>query len=336
MTVRLLSHIDVPPAHRPAFAAAGVTLYLAARADPNGPLWPDGPLRPVPATAAQGSVEDELFDAAAIDVLLTIGSLRISAQEMDKLPALRLICCLGVGYERVDLAAAAARGIRVTHGRGTNDTSVADHAMALMLDVGARYRPPGSGGAARPVAAVTAFASAAERQTGRDPGAGHDRRQHRRAVRARICHGVGYHNRRPKADCAYHYCSSATALAHWCEILVITTPGGAATRHLVDEGVLTALGAEGFLVNIARGSVVDTAALTAALQAQAIAGAALDVIEGEPQVPPTLLAQNNVLITPHVAALPPQAMTAMYRQMLENLACHLNGQPLWTPVAAGE
>ncbi|CAK8738963.1 Formate dehydrogenase, mitochondrial [Sodalis praecaptivus] len=115
------------PAHRPVFATAGVTLYLAPRADPNGPLWP------VPATAAQGSVEDEVFDAAAIDVLLTIGSLGISAQEMDKLPALRLICCLGVGYERVDLAAAAARGIRVTHGRGTNDTSVADHAMALML-----------------------------------------------------------------------------------------------------------------------------------------------------------------------------------------------------------
>lgn len=141
--------------------------------------------------------------------------------------------------------AAARAGNRVTHGRGTNDTSVADHAMALML-----------------------------------------------------------------------------ALVQWCEILVIATPGGAATRHLVDEGVLTALGAEGFLVNIARGSVVDTAAL--------------DVIEGEPQVPPALLAQDNVLITPHVAARSPQAMTAMYRQMLENLACHLNGQPLLTPVAAGE
>lgn len=147
---------------------------------------------------------------------------------------------------------------------------------------------------------------------------------------------VGYHNRHPKPDCAYHYCSSATALVQWCEILVIATPGGAATRHLVDEGVLTALGAEGFLINIARGSVVDTAALTAALQAQAIAGAALDVIEGEPQVPPALLAQDNVLITPHVAARSPQAMTAMYRQMLENLACHLNGQPLLTPVVAGE
>ncbi|WP_406705800.1 NAD(P)-dependent oxidoreductase [Sodalis sp.] len=336
MTVRLLSHIDVPPAHRPAFAAAGVTLYLAPRADPNGPLWPDGPLRPVPATAAQGPVEDEVFDAAAIDVLLTIGSLGISAQEMDKLPALRLICCLGVGYERVDLAAAAARGIRVTHGRGTNDTSVADHAMALMLALvrdiapldravrcgqwqqSRRLRPQLSGKRVGILGLGTSGANIAER-----------------CARG-FAMEVGYHNRRPKADCAYHYCSSATALAQWCEILVIATPGGAATRHLVDEGVLTALGAEGFLVNIARGSVVDTAALIAALQAQAIAGAALDVIEGEPQVPPALLAQDNVLITPHVAACSPQAMTAMYRQMLENLACHLNGQPLLTPVAAGE
>ncbi|WP_236851465.1 hypothetical protein [Candidatus Sodalis pierantonius] len=187
MTVRLLSHIDVPPTHRPAFAAAGVTLYLAPRADHTGPLWPDGSLRPVPATAAQGSAEDELFDAAAIDVLLTIGSLGISAQEMDKLPTQRLICCLGVGYERVDLAAAAARGIRVTHGRGTNDTSVADHAMTLMLALVRDIAPLDR--AARPVATVAAFASAAERQTGRDPGAGHNRRQHRRAVRARICHG---------------------------------------------------------------------------------------------------------------------------------------------------
>lgn len=273
MTVRLLSHIDVPPAHRPAFAAAGVTLYLAPRADPSGPLWPDGPLRPVPATAAQGSAEDELFDAAAIDVLLTIGSLGISAQEMDKLPALRLICCLGVGYERVDLAAAAARGIRVTHGRGTNDTSVADHAMALMLALvrdiapldravrrgqwqqSRRLRPQLSGKRVGILGLGTIGANIAER-----------------CARG-FAMEVGYHNRRPKADCAYHYCSSATAL---------------------------------------------------------------DVIEGEPQVPPALLAQDNVLITPHVAARSPQAMTAMYRQMLENLACHLNGQPLLTPVAAGE
>lgn len=132
MTVRLLSHIDIPSAYWPGFAAAGVTLYVAPRTDHTGPLWPDGPLQPVLCAAGE-AVEKQTFDPSAIDVLLTIGSLGISAQDMAKLPALRLICCLGVGYERVCLAAAAARGIRVTHGRGTNDTSVADHAMALML-----------------------------------------------------------------------------------------------------------------------------------------------------------------------------------------------------------
>lgn len=164
-----------------------------------------------------------MFDAAAIDVLLTIGSLGISAQEIDKLPALRLICCLGVGYKRVDLAAAAARGIRVTHGCGTNDTSVADHAMALVRDIAPldravrrgqwqqsrRLRPQLSGKRVRILGLGTIGANIAER-----------------CARG-FAMEVGYHNRWPKADCAYHYCSSATALAHWCEILVIATPGGA-------------------------------------------------------------------------------------------------------------
>lgn len=133
MTVRLLSHIDIPPAYRQGFAAAGITLYLAPRTDHTGPIWPDGPLQPV-LSAVGDNTENETFDPGAIDVLLTIGSLGISAQDMAKLPALCLICYLGVGYERVCLTA-AARGIRVTHGRGTNDTSVADHAMALMRDI---------------------------------------------------------------------------------------------------------------------------------------------------------------------------------------------------------
>ncbi|WP_074012078.1 2-hydroxyacid dehydrogenase [Candidatus Sodalis sp. SoCistrobi] len=332
MTVSLLSHIDIPPAYRPGFAAAGVTLYVAPRTDHTGPLWPDGPLQPV-LSAVGDAAEEETFDPGAIEVLLTIGSLGISAQDMAKLPALRLICCLGVGYERVCLAAAAARGISVTHGRGTNDTSVADHALALMLAVMRdiapldravrrgqwqdvrRLRPQPSGKRVGILGLGTIGRNIAER-----------------CARG-FAMEVGYHNRRPVADSDYYYCASATALAQWCDILVIATPGGAATRHLVDAAVLEALGAEGFLINIARGSVVETAALTAALQTQAIAGAALDVIEGEPEVPAALLAQDNLLITPHVAARSPQAMAAMYQQMLENLARHLSGQPLLTPVA---
>ncbi|MNT72958.1 (S)-sulfolactate dehydrogenase [compost metagenome] len=122
------------------------------------------------------------------------------------------------------------------------------------------------------------------------------------------------------------------ALATWADYLVVATPGGADTRHLVDTSVLAALGPAGFLVNIARGSVVDTEALAHALRAGKLGGAGLDVYESEPAPPTVLFDCPNVVLTPHVAGWSPEAVTASVMQFLENARRHFAGEVLLTPV----
>jgi lactate dehydrogenase-like 2-hydroxyacid dehydrogenase len=124
-------------------------------------------------------------------------------------------------------------------------------------------------------------------------------------------------------------------LATWADFLICAAPGGAATRHLVNADVLTALGPQGYLVNIGRGTVVDTAALIDALQGKRIAGAGLDVLEGEPALPPLLpqlLQFDNVVITPHCAGRAPEARTAATALILANLNAYFSGKPLLSPV----
>lgn len=130
------------------------------------------------------------------------------------------------------------------------------------------------------------------------------------------------------------YHADVESLAEWADLLVIATPGGPATRHLVDAAVLKALGPDGYVVNIARGSVVDTTALIDALKTGVIAGAALDVVEGEPDVPPDLIALPNVIFTPHVAGRSPDAIAATTTLALKNLSAYFAGAPVLTPVNA--
>jgi lactate dehydrogenase-like 2-hydroxyacid dehydrogenase len=125
-------------------------------------------------------------------------------------------------------------------------------------------------------------------------------------------------------------------LAAWADFLIVATPGGAGTRHLVDADVLAALGSKGYLVNIGRGTVVDTDALIDALRSKRIAGAGIDVLEGEPGIPPKLpelLQFENVVITPHVAGRAPEAQTAATAMLLANLNAHFSGQLLPSPVS---
>jgi hypothetical protein len=143
---------------------------------------------------------------------------------------------------------------------------------------------------------------------------------------------VGYHNRSPRADSPHRYFDSLPALAQWCDFLVVAAPGGATTRHLVDATVLKALGAQGFLVNIARGSVVDTAALAEALRAGELGGAGLDVYESEPLPPAALLDLPNVVLTPHVAGWSPESMQASLQCFLDNAEAHFAGEPVRTPI----
>ncbi len=267
----------------------------------------------------------------AIRAVLTNGSTGLTAAEIDAMPELSLVCAMGAGYENIDVAHAGTRGIAVANGAGTNDSCVADHAMALLLatvraipalDRATRdgkwrtalpLRPNVSGKRLGIVGLGTIGRRIAQRGLGFDLE-------------------VGYHNRNPRADVSYRYFDTLPALAAWADYLVIATPGGADTRHMINADVLAALGAEGFLVNIARGSVVDTAALAGALQAGSLGGAGLDVYESEPAPPVALFDCPNVVLTPHMAGWSPEAITASVEQFLENARLHFAGEPMLTPV----
>jgi lactate dehydrogenase-like 2-hydroxyacid dehydrogenase len=144
---------------------------------------------------------------------------------------------------------------------------------------------------------------------------------------------VGYHNRRARPDAeGYRYFDSVMALATWADFLVVAAPGGPGTRHIVNAEVLQALGAQGHLVNIARGSLVDTAALAQALAAGQLGGAALDVYESEPHPPRELLDFPNVILTPHIAGWSPESVQATVDLFLLNAQRWQDGQPLQTPL----
>jgi lactate dehydrogenase-like 2-hydroxyacid dehydrogenase len=143
---------------------------------------------------------------------------------------------------------------------------------------------------------------------------------------------VNYHSRSPRQDLDFHYCPSPLAPALESDFLILATPGGAGTRHMVNDQVLEALGPEGFLVNIARGSVIDTAALIAALQQRRIAGAALDVFDDEPRVDEALKTLDNVLLSPHVGGFSPEASEDSVRLVGKNLAAYFAGEPVLTPI----
>jgi lactate dehydrogenase-like 2-hydroxyacid dehydrogenase len=143
---------------------------------------------------------------------------------------------------------------------------------------------------------------------------------------------VNYHNRQRRNDVPYTFCSTPTELARASDFLVVATPGGLGTKSLVNRQVLDALGPNGFIVNIARASVVVTADLIAALEQRRIAGAALDVFDAEPQVPNALKALTNVVLTPHVAGLSPEAIQGTVELAGRNLMAFFSGQPVLTPI----
>lgn len=272
--------------------------------------------------------------ADEIRVVLTRGATGFQADEMAALPKLELVCSLGVGFENIDVAAARARGVRVTYGPGANATSVADHAMALLLG-SARHLPQADAwvrqghwkGFMGPQVSGKRLGILGLGTIGLEI-----------AKRGALGFGmtVGYSNRRPRPESGYAFYDSPLALAAASDFLVVATPGGADTRHLVDAAVLDALGPQGHLVNIARGSVVDTQALITALAERRIAGAGLDVVEGEPIVPPALLKLDNVVLTPHSAGRSPEAVSATVALFLENATAHFGGKPVLTPVPGSQ
>ena len=270
-------------------------------------------------------------DGERIRAIVTNGETLIPASLMAALPNLGIICAQGVGHEGVDLDAARARNIMVTNGTGANADCVADHALALTLallrdlvrfDAAVRAGRWREGDTMRP--------SAHGKRVGILGLGGIGRRIARRC--AAFDMAVRYHNRRPVADVEWDYAPSVDALCAWADIVIVALPGGAQTRHLVGREALEALGPSGLLVNVGRGSVVDTAALVDALRDGRLAGAALDVVEGEPNVPPALLALPNVILSPHIAGRSPESIAATVEQVVANLSAFFAGRPAVSPV----
>ncbi|WP_251865061.1 2-hydroxyacid dehydrogenase [Achromobacter sp. Marseille-Q4962] len=294
------------------------------------PRFEQSGFAPVWAPTAEARARTIAERGQDIRIVLTRGATGLRGDEMQAMPRLEIVCSLGVGYENIDLDAARRRGIVVTHGPGTNAVSVADHAMALLL--GAARRLPQADAAVRR-GGWSGFMGpqVAGKRLGLI-GLGHIGREIARRGALGFGMRVGYCTRRPRPESGYAHYADVRALARDSDFLVVAAPGGAATHHLVDETVLDALGPQGYLVNVARGSVVDTQALIAALEQGRIAGAGLDVVEGEPDVPEALKRLDNVVLTPHSAGRSPEAVENTVSLFLQNAAAHFAGRPVLTPV----
>jgi lactate dehydrogenase-like 2-hydroxyacid dehydrogenase len=271
--------------------------------------------------------------AATVRAVVTSGVFGLKAGEIAALPRLELICTLGTGTDTIDMEAARMRGITVTNGAGANADTVADHAMALLLsairDVAHFDRQLRAG------EAMTAIRRVRPGLTGKRIGIiGMGRIGSGVAERATKGFGMeaGYRNRKPVADSPYRYFDSVEALAAWADFLVVAALGGQEGHYLVDAKILRALGPKGFLVNVGRGSLVDTEALIAALRDGIIAGAGLDVIEGEPHLPDALRSLDNVVVTPHMAGLSHESIDAMFRLAIANIRAYFSGEALTSVV----
>jgi lactate dehydrogenase-like 2-hydroxyacid dehydrogenase len=286
------------------------------------------------------SVEERLHanykvvDTPSDDVVVAITSSRfgVTNEQMDALPGLRAIVHFGVGYETTDVAHARARGIVVSNTPDVLTDCVADLAVGGLIDV------------LRGLSAADRFVRRGDWQQGQFPlatkvtgrrvgilGLGRIGRAiaHRMtAFDARL----SYHSRHEVPDVPYTYHPSPVALASAVDVLVVATSGGPATAGLVSAEVLAALGPQGYLVNIARGSVVDEPALVAALTSGDLAGAALDVFADEPNVPEALLDRDDVVLLPHIASATTETREAMGDLAYRNLEQFMTDGTLITPV----
>jgi hydroxypyruvate reductase len=250
-----------------------------------------------------------------------------------QLPALEVVSIMGVGYDKVDVAAAKERGIPVTHTPNVLNDEVADLAIGLMLSV-ARRIPLADRYVREGKWESQGNMPLARKMSGARLGIiGLGRIGQAIAKRAQAFDmSIAYTGRTRRPEIPHPYYASAKELAANVDFLVAITPGGEGTRKMIDREVLRALGPRGFLINVARGTVVDEAALIEALRAGEIAGAGLDVFEDEPRVPQALREMDNVVLTPHMASATHETRQAMADLALANLQAHFAGKPLLSPV----
>jgi lactate dehydrogenase-like 2-hydroxyacid dehydrogenase len=284
----------------------------------------------------ESSDPEALLDERGKDVLaIAVGShAHIDGPLLDRLPGARLVANFGVGYDSIDVEAATERGVVVTNTPGVLDDEVADTALALLLmavrELGCAERYLRAGRWAAEGHYPLTRATVTGRRLG-ILGLGRiGEAIARRAETFRMT--VGYHNRTEKQDVPYRYYPSLLEMARDVDTLVVVVPGNAATRHLVDAEVLAALGPDGVLVNIGRGSVVDEAALVEALRTGTIHAAGLDVYEHEPHVPQELIDLDNAVLLPHVGSGTRPTRRAMGQLVLDNLTTWFAEGKALTPV----
>ncbi|MBX6962717.1 2-hydroxyacid dehydrogenase [Alcaligenes faecalis] len=270
---------------------------------------------------------------AEFTVLITTGTQGADKALIDALPNLKAICSLGVGYDAIDLDAVRARGVMLSNTPDVLNDCVADLAMGLLIDTvrgisaSDRHVRRGDWPRVGPTMPST-------RVSGKRLGMLGMGRVGQVIARRAIGFDmeIRYHTRSAKPELPWQHEPSLLALAQWCDFLIVACPGSPETYHLVSAEVLKALGPNGYLINVARGSVVDEKALVAALENSHLGGAGLDVFENEPEVPVELLSNERVVVLPHVGSATRETRAAMCELVLRNVERFVREGSLVAPV----
>jgi lactate dehydrogenase-like 2-hydroxyacid dehydrogenase len=280
---------------------------------------------------------DEFFTETAPQlraIACAVTSEKVNAELMARLPKLEIVASFGVGYDHVDARWAGAHGITVTNTPDVLTEEVADTALGLLLCT------------VREFPQAERFARAGKWAQGDYPLSKASLRDRTvglvgmgrigQAIARRLAAmqvPVVYHSRRPAAGVSYKHYPRLMDMARDVDVLLVITPGGAETRNMIDASVLAALGPQGILINMSRGTVVDEAALIKALQDKAILSAGLDVYLREPEIPPELIAMENVVLFPHLGSGSVTTRAKMDQLVVDNLLAWGAGKPPLTPVA---
>ncbi|UMM63664.1 2-hydroxyacid dehydrogenase [Aristophania vespae] len=272
--------------------------------------------------------------ASKIRAVATTGGMGMMRPDlMASLPNLEIISVNGVGTDRINLEEAAKRNIAITIATNVSTNDVADTAMMLLLNLKRHFRfnedylyegkwsregyPPLAHSLEKCRLGVVGFGHIGQAIA-------------RRATASEM--EVAYYNRRPRSETSYKYIPDLIELASWSDILVLAVPGCAETDKMIDASILKALGPQGVLINIARGSVVDEEALIKALEDGTIAGAGLDVFCNEPHINPAFLKLKNVTLQPHQGSATEETRQNLGQNMIDNLLAHFSGKKLLTPL----